>query len=415
MDPAGFAKPPGKLVRTVQDAFAFVPNPLPRSLSALSLSERTINELARAENALGHLRGTTGRLLNPWLVGSPMLHREAILSSRIEGTNTTPEELVLFEAGGPPVEGPSRIEDTQEVANYVAAMRFGLQRLTTIPVCLRLIGELHARLLAGVRGEKERPGEFRTIQNWIGSPTESIGAARFVPPPVKEMQAALADFETYLNLPEDHRLPLLIHLALVHYQFETIHPFRDGNGRIGRLLIPLLLCSHARLDEPLLYLSSYFERNREQYKDQLLQVSQKGNWDEWISFFLRGVQECACESTEQAEGLLALRTNYHARFQSARSSALLLKLIDELFRTPSITIRRAAAFLDVTDAAASANLKKLVEAGIIAERTGRTRDQRFLATEIVSFIAKSVGEASGGTPPPKGSDPEQKVVEATRS
>lgn len=386
MEAAGFTNPPGRLVRTDEGALAFLPDPAPRTLP---LSVKTINELARAENALGTLKGAAGRLLNPWLIGSPLLHREAILSSRIEGTNTTPEELVLFEAGATLSAGPSNVEDTKEVANYVAALRYGLERIREIPVCLRLIRELHAKLLEGVRGEKERPGEFRTIQNWIGTRREPIGVARFVPPPAKEMLLALDDFEKFLNLPEQERLPLLVHLALIHYQFETIHPFRDGNGRIGRLLIPILLCNHARLDEPLLYLSSYFERNREEYRDQLLRVSQKSTWEDWLLFFVRGVQECANESSEQTEGLLNLRKEYHARFQSARSSALLLKLIDELFKRPTISIQEATKLLSVTPASASANLKKLAEAGIVSEYTGRRRGQRFLAKEIISFISKA--------------------------
>jgi len=328
--------------------------------------------------------------VNPFLVGSPLLHREAILSSRIEGTITTPEELVLFEVGKRPAgPGPSRAEDTREVRNYIGAMRHGLGRLQELPVCLRLIREIHSVLLADVRGGRERPGEFRTAQNYIGRhATDSIQDARFVPPPVHEMRDLLRDLETYIASDTDP-LPLLIRLALVHYQFEAIHPFRDGNGRVGRLLIPLLLCEHERLSEPLLYLSAFFERHRQAYYDLLLDVSCSGAWMRWIRFFLQGVHDCANEAAAQVEGLLGLRQRYHERFQSARSSALLIKLIDELFKRPAITIGETASLLEVTPASASYNLRKLADAGIVAEWTGRQRDQIFVAGDIVAFLRDS--------------------------
>lgn len=386
---------PGKLVRTEEKAWAFVPDPIPREIL---LEQETICLLADADHALGHLGGATGRLVNPFLVASPLLHREAILSSRIEGTITTPEDLVLFEAGGRLKAGGRREDDAHEVANYMRAMQHGLKRLQEIPVCLRLIRELHAELLRGVRGERERPGEFRAGQNYIAKEGQAIHDARFVPPPAREMSKCLDDFEKYLN--QDWKRtegrsgsrrglagpPLLVRLALVHYQFEAIHPFRDGNGRIGRLLIPLLLCSHSRLREPLLYLSSYFERKREAYYDLLLRVSLDGDWASWVQFFLRGVEECSIESSEQAAGLLELRGKYHGMFQRARSSALLLKLIDRLFQQPSVTRAQAADYLDITAASASSNINKLLQAGIVQERTGRKREQVFVATEILDFM-----------------------------
>ncbi len=389
MNPKDFSgSAPGRLVPTILGAQAFVPSEVPRTLN---LDLTTVRRLSQADSEVGRLAGTTGRLINPYLVGSPLLHREAILSSRIEGTFTTPEELVLFEAGDPEPAGPSKTEDTKEVANYMAAMRHGLRRLDALPVCLRLIREIHGILMDGVRGEDKRPGEFRASQNFIGSARSAeamsvrIAGARYVPPPVPEMTELLNDFEKAIGQrPEE--LPVLIHLAVVHYQFEAIHPFSDGNGRIGRLLIALLLCSYGLLSEPLLYLSAYLERHREEYNDRMLRVSQAGAWLDWIGFFLRGVEESAREATEQAEGLLKLRDRYHQQFQSARSSALLLKLIDELFRTPSITIKRAATVLGVTEAAASYNIGKLVDAKILVERTGRVRNQRFIAPEILTFI-----------------------------
>lgn len=379
------ASAPGKLVPTVGGAQAFAPNPLP---AQLDLGTSTVKLLARAENALGRLAGTTAREFNPYLVGSPLLHREAILSSRIEGTITTPEQLVLVQAESDRGRHRRVDEDTQEVFNYMQAMIRGLELLQELPVCLRLIREVHKVLLTGVRGDQERPGEFRTHQNWVrGKLDDTIENARFVPPPVPEMTQALDEFERYLNQePSPDHDPVLVQLALIHYQFETIHPFRDGNGRVGRLLIPLLLCSYGRLDSPILYLSAFFERNRDLYVDLLLHVSQTGEWLPWIDFFLRGVLESSEEAVRQATDLLALRQKYHRQFQTGRSSALLIRLIDRLFQTPSITIAAAADLLGVTQQAASNNIRKLQEAGILRETTGRRRGQIFLASEIMSFM-----------------------------
>ena len=359
---------------------AFVPNPLPPSVD---LDSETIRLLADAEHAVGRLVGTTAHLVNPYLVGSPLLRREAILSSRIEGTITTPQELALLEAG-PPVQESTASSDTHEVLNYVRAMHHGLDRLNELPVCLRLIREIHAQLMAGVRGEEETPGEFRRSQNYIAPQGQPISAARFVPPTVPEMKVALDKFERYLHA--DAKLPILVKLALVHYQFEAIHPFRDGNGRVGRLLIPMMLIVAGRLSAPLLYLSGYFDQHRKNYYDLLLDVSLFGNWLPWIHFFLRAVAESANDATERVLGLLQLRERYQLTFQSARSSALLQKLIDELFKSPSITIGRTAELLGVTRAAARHNLSKLEEAGIVQEVTKRIRGQVFVAVGVIGFI-----------------------------
>lgn len=387
MDPKEFTElAPGRLVPTTGGVQAFVPDPLPENLE---LRGATVRLLAAAENALGRLAGTTAREFNPFLVASPLLRREAILSSRIEGTITTPEQLVLLEAEGDEPRRRSRPDaDTQEVLNYVRAMHRGVELLKSLPVSLRLIREVHGVLLTGVRGERERPGEFRQSQSWIrGTLDADISNARFIPPPPPDMRKALHDLESYLNRDQTpDRDPLLVQLALIHYQFEAIHPFRDGNGRIGRLLIPLLLVSHRRLDGPLLYLSAFFERNRDRYMDLLLRVSQLGDWVSWIDFFLRGVYESASEANEQALALLDLRQQYHRRVQKGRSSALLIRLIDELFQRPSITISQAAALLNVTGPAARNNVHRLVSEGILREVTGRKRNQVFVADEIVSFM-----------------------------
>jgi Fic family protein len=366
-------------------AVAFVPDPMPTTLSLDAPTQRLLSE---ADYALGRLAGAAGRVVNPFLIGQPLLRREAILSSRIEGTHTTPEQLVLLELGISPQapDGPEAA-DTREVLNYVQAMEMGLRRLGEIPLSVRLVRELHAALRADVRGARDRPGHFRDVQNYISAAGTSILQARYVPPPVPEMKETLERWEQDLHRGAEH-LPLLVHLALSHYQFEAIHPFRDGNGRVGRLLIPLTLCSHGRLEQPLLYMSAYFEAHRREYVDRLLRVSTHGDWLGWVSFFVRGVVECASDGLVLAQQLIDLRERYLAQVRTARSAGALARLVDELFRVPSITIGRATEVLGSTPASASANLGKLAEFGVVAEVTGRQRNQVFVAHEILAFVGR---------------------------
>ncbi len=383
MKPSDFsADAPGRLVPTIDGQLAFVPHP---PLAEIVFDASTTLLYGDAERALGELKGTTQRLVNPYLIGRPLLRREALLSSKIEGTITTPEQLVLVEATEGTAEQSESDRDTQEVFNYMKAMYHGLSRLTDLPVSLRLIREVHEVLLSGVRGEGERPGEFRSTQNWIGRyKTEPITEARYVPPPVPEMHEALGQLEEYLHA--EVGIPLLVKLAVVHYQFEAIHPFRDGNGRIGRLLIPLLLCSHRYVPDPLLYLSPFFERNYDAYVHLMLRVSQGGEWSQWIRFFLQGIAECSRESVVQAEALLALRDEWRTRFQAARSSALILKLIDELFQSPAMGIPRMSDLLGVTYNAAWSIANKLLDAGILVTTGDRRRNRIFYAPAIMAFM-----------------------------
>lgn len=379
MNPESFGtNAPGKLVTIPEGCSAFVPNTLPPKLE---IDWQTAQLLADAARALGELAGVGKKLPNPHLLIGPFLRREAVLSSRIEGTYATAEELLLFEAI--PTKEPPR-DEIREVANYVKALEFGLARLKELPVCLRLMREIHEVLITGVRGHDRRPGEFRNRQNYIGNPGQGINDARFVPPPVEDMHQALLDFEKFIHAPTE--LPFLIQLTLIHYQIETIHPFIDGNGRVGRLLIPLFLCERGYLPQPLLYLSAYFERNRSGYVDHLLRVSQAGAWLDWIAFFLKGVVEQSRDAIARSQRLLDLWQEYRRRMQTARASALLLRLIDQLFAFPALTISHAQKELNVTYPSAKKNMLKLVEAGVLREASGRQRNRVYIAPEVISII-----------------------------
>jgi len=379
MRPNDFAEAaPGRLVFGQEGHCAFVPEPLPPNPV---LDRSLILQLTEAYGALGELAGVGHRLPNPHLLIGAFLRREAVLSSRIEGTLATAQELLLFEVM--PTE-PPRTPDVREVANYVRALEHGLKRLKELPVSLRLLRELHEVLMHGVRGQEKHPGEFRTIQNYIGRPGTPLQEARFVPPPPAEMQQSLHELEKYLH--RESEWPFLVELALIHYQFEAIHPFIDGNGRIGRLLISLLLCERKLLPQPLLYLSAYFERHKNEYYDHLLRVSQKGAWLDWIRFFLRGIAEQSRDAVIRSARLLALWEQYRTTMQTPRASALILRLIDYLFSYPALTIPQASQMLNLTFRSAQANVQRLVEAGILVERTGGRRNRIFVAPEIVSLI-----------------------------
>ncbi len=306
-----------------------------------------------------------------------------MLSSRIEGTKTTLSDLFLFEVT-PSLE--NSVPDVREVANYVRALDRGLERLRHIPLSLNLIRELHAILLDGVRGLGRRPGEFRRCQNWIGS-SRNIDDAIYVPPPAERLAPALSAFERFVNTPND--LPLLVRLAMIHYQFEALHPFEDGNGRVGRLLLSLLLDSERALPHPVLYLSAYFERNRRDYYEHLLHISQCGAWSEWVQFFLRGVADQSIDAVERAQQLLALRARWAEKCQTARTSALLLKLLDGLFRNPFVNLARAAAQLEVQPQSAQNNINQLIDRGILTEITGHRRNRVYAAREILRVLEQT--------------------------
>jgi Fic family protein len=380
MNPADFTQDKwGQVLRDPKGHWAFVPHPLPPKIES---SWQLTTAISEADRALSELAGTGRNLPNPHLLIGPFIRREAVLSSRIEGTLTSLSDLFYFEAVGLPRGSAERAApDVQEVANYVAAMEYGLRRLNELPMCLRLIREMHARLMHGVRGRQRRPGEFRNEHNWIGPNGCTVTDATFVPPPVAQMTEALNQFEKFLHNPP--HLPPLVRMALVHYQFEAIHPFEDGNGRIGRLLISLLLCHEGLLHEPLLYLSAFFEQNRDEYYRLLLRVSQAGEWTEWLTFFLEGVAGQSRDAIWRATRLLELLQEYRDRVTLKGSSALLLGIVEHLFVTPFITIGAVSKRSGITHRAATLNVQKLVDAGILEEVTGRRRNKVFLARRIV--------------------------------
>jgi len=379
MQPADFTSDrAGRLLRTPQGYDAFVPHPLP---PPLSVSWDLGHALGEASRALGHLSGIGSTLRNPHLLIKPFLRKEAVLSSRIEGTQASLSDLFFFEAAGEP---PRDTTDVREVANYVRALETGLQRINELPMSKRLLRELHHILMSGVRGGDALPGEFRSSQNWIGSPGARLQDATFVPPPVPEMENALDAFERFLN--DAPAYPFLVWLAVAHYQFEAIHPFRDGNGRIGRLLLVLLMCNHGVLPEPLLYLSAFFEKHRKEYYERLLRVSQHGQWEEWIRFFLRAVEEQSKDAVLCAAKLNHLREELGKRVQSARASMLELATLDELFKSPALSVPTLAQTLGVTYPSALRIVEKFVKNQLLQEATGRARNRIYYAPEVVAAI-----------------------------
>lgn len=371
---------PGRLVMTPEKVHAFIPHPLP---SEVELPADTIKILGEADRAVGQLHGIAESLPSPTLLVRPFIRREAELSSRIEGTFASQQDLVLFEVGRP--KEPIR-PDVQEVANYVKALEHGLSRLNEIPMSLRLIRELHSKLMHGVRGSSQRAGEFRKVQNFIGQRDQPIAMARFVPPPPTDLLPSLDAFEKALHA--DTHIPPLIRLAMIHYQFEAIHPFEDGNGRIGRLMLPLILCEKKLLPQPLLHLSAFFEMHRQEYFDHLLNVSKHGAWQQWIQFFLRAIHDQARDAALRSRQLLDLRQKFQELIRAKRASALAGRLIDFLFVSPAVTVPFTGALLKVSYPSANLTVQKLVEVGILQEVSGQRRNRVWLARQVLEVLSR---------------------------
>lgn len=389
MKPDAFTSDERGIVRkTLEGYWGFSPNPVPRRLD---LSQDTVKLLDEATGAV-HRLGGVGRLLpNRHLLIGPHLRLEAVLSSRIEGTKTDVSQLLRFEAGQ--VLDGEDADDAQEVVNYVVAMEHGLRRAVEgFPVSVRLLREMHGILLSGVRGQHRRPGDLRESPVWIGGST--LENAAFVPPPPDVMGEALADLERFLH---ETDMPLLVQLAVAHYQFEAIHPFLDGNGRIGRLLIPVMLVLRGALSQPLLYLSAYFEQYRTQYCDHLLATSQKGDLTPWIEFFLRGVRQQARDAEERTVRLVELQSTLRGKLLAEGRPNSVVRLAEYLFSVPIVTAHRAEQLLGVTRPTAQAAIDALVERGELAEVTGRERNRVYEASRIFDAVYGTVEapEASG--------------------
>lgn len=358
---------------------AFVPPALPPDVT---FDTALVRRLSEADRALGQLAGVGRTLPNPHLLAQAMVRREAVLSSRIEGTQATLSDLVLFE-----VERSTQrtATDVEEVFNYVAAVEHVLAPDRRLPLSLPLLREAHEILLTGVRGGYATPGDFRRSQNWIGAPGCVLETAAYVPPPPERLWDCLDAFEKYLHA--EHVLPPLITIACLHYQFEAIHPFIDGNGRVGRLLVALLLVEWGLLPAPLLDLSAYLEPRRDEYYARLLAVTVDGDWTGWITFFLDVVAHQARDALRRAQTLQNLREELRKRVTTAKSSSLLPRLVDALFETPAITIGRAAQALGVTHRGATLNIERLLAMGVLTEVASVGRAKLFLATEIMRVLS----------------------------
>ncbi len=369
-------KVPGRDVPCRGGYTAFVPDPLPPDVPWIPDLVRALSD---ADRMIGRLAGEGGRLPNPHLLIRPFVRREAVLSSRIEGTQATLGELLAAEAGAAVERSPA---DLREVGNYVVALEYGIRRLKKLPLSLRLVRKLHEKLMTGVRGEHATPGEFRRSQNWIGPPGATLANAVYVPPPPSELMGCLGDWEKFLH---DRSLPPLAQIGLIHYQFEAIHPFLDGNGRVGRLLITLFLVERGILPTPLLYLSAFFEATRRDYYDRLQGVRERGAWADWLQYFLNGVARQSEDALGRAE-----RINGHlAQWRVAVSgtpSKVPLALVDQLAANPFLTVKGAAKRLGVAFTTAQRAVAKLEELSIITEISRAKRDRIYCARPLLGIL-----------------------------
>ena len=370
----------GRYVGQLEGYVAFEPAPLP-PVPPVAMSDELVRLLSEADQSLGRLDGVARLVPNPDLFVAMYVRQEAVLSSQIEGTQASLTDVLQFEAG---LDGDERLKDAAEVSNYVRAMNVGIERLATLPLSKRLIREIHAVLMDGTRGGLLTPGEFRTTQNWIGPPGSTLKNARFVPPPPRLLHDALDAWERFLH---DESLPALVHAALAHAQFETIHPFLDGNGRVGRLMVTFLLCSRDVLGRPLLYLSAYFKRNRAEYYDRLQEVRDKGAWEPWVRFFLAGVKEVAQNAATTAYRILELQGRLRQKLQQeGKMSGNLLRALDHLFMHPAVVASHIQGALEVSSPTAYAVVNRLVELGILTEVTGRRRNRWFMFNDFLALF-----------------------------
>lgn len=373
----------GRYVQQAAHYSPFMPNPLP-PVPPLELDSELQTLLSKADRALGRLDGSIQTLPDPDLFVFMYVRKEAVLSSQIEGTQSSLNDLLEAEAA---IADRHRPSDVGEVLNYVNAMNHGLARLADLPISVRLIREIHEKLLAGVRGKHMNPGEIRRSQNWIGPGGSTLNTATFVPPPPHEVEQLLSDLEKFIH--SDEYLPPLLKIGLVHAQFETIHPFLDGNGRIGRLLITFLLCQNEILLKPVLYLSHYFKANRQTYYELLQKVRDEGAWEEWIKFFLTGVATVSLEATETARAIVSLRETHRTRITDrfGRAAGNGLRILEALYRRPFITVSQVRDQLKISFPPASELVQRLVEADILVEITGQDRYRVYQYAPYVRLFA----------------------------
>jgi len=366
----------GKLVKCPGGYEAFVPNPLPPEIE---MTPRLVRALSEADRFVGQLAGEGRNLPNPHLLMRSFVTQEAVLSSRIEGTQATLGELLASDAGAVVERSP---DDLREVGNYVVALEHGMARLDSLPLSLRLIRELHEKLMQGVRGDQATPGEFRRSQNWIGPPGCMLSNASFVPPPVDHLTDCLGRWEDFLH---DRNLPPLIQVGMLHYQFEAIHPFLDGNGRVGRLLITLFLIERGILPTPLLYLSAFFEATRSDYYDRLTAVSNNAAWDNWLEYFLNGVARMSADALRRAERINGLLTAWRSQVAGSASKTVSM-LVDLLAENPFWTINGAAERLDVAYTTAQRAIEKLRSLGVLEQTDDAHRGRVYCAGKLMAIL-----------------------------
>jgi Fic family protein len=380
--------PSGHLAPTERGQWAFVPHPLPPSGIDLAVLAESI---AQAAQALGELNGIGRTLPDPYLLIRPLQAQEALTSSSMEGTYTTLGDLLLIEAGAGE---QNRAPDTREVLNYRRALSAAIESLNEFPLSLRTLRDAHATLLGGVakrRGANVRAGEFKQHQNFIGA--YEIENARFVPAPREQTMTCMSDLEKFIHRDDRNGLPALVDAALIHYQFETIHPFADGNGRVGRMLITLHLFAAKLVKQPVLYLSPALERHKDEYIDRMYAVSKTGDWIGWIRFFLNMVTQSCHAAIATADRLLAVQRDYRTRLQKAGRSANLLTIVDLLFHSPILSIPQVAERLDVTYRSAQLNVGTLVSANVLQEIAGASNPKYFAAGEILNAISGAADDA----------------------
>ena len=359
---------------------SFVPNPLP-PVPPIELSEDIVGLLVKANSQLAVLQSIAARIPNVELFISMYVRKESLMSSQIEGTQATLEDIL------DPMLDTNTNRNVADVVNYIKATEFAIARLQTLPLCNRLIKETHAVLMEGVRGQEKNPGEFRYSQNWIGGQGSTLKNARYIPPSPDDMQNAMSDLEKYINTDDD--LDALIQAALIHYQFETIHPFLDGNGRVGRLLITLFLMDKGILTTPALYISYFLKKNRVEYYDRMTEVRTKGNYEQWIIFFLQAIMESAGDATSTIDELITLHdTNTSVISKLGRASKNTMLVFDYLESNPIIDIGKTAEALSITFNTASSAVRRLVDAGILVQTGGGGRNRTFAYEAYLDILRK---------------------------